>query len=89
MPYIKKDRRTEIDCIIDLMVEKGIKADGDLNYILFSFAKRFVKPSYNNYKNYIGELNETVTEIRRKLLGIYEDEKIIENGDIPFYSHKI
>jgi len=64
------------------MAEQQIKADGDLNYILFTYCKRFIKPSYNNYKNYLGELNECVTEIRRRLLGPYEDLKIKENGDI-------
>jgi hypothetical protein len=41
-----------------------------------------VEPSYNNYKNFIGELNETVAEIRRRLLASYEDQKMEENGDV-------
>jgi hypothetical protein len=59
-----------------------VKADGDLNYILFKYCKYNVPPSYNNYKNYIGELEETIAEIRRRLLAFYEDEKIKENGDV-------
>ena len=82
MPYINQKRRDEIDGIVDLMREKDIKADGDLNYILYAFCKRFVKPSYNNYKNFCGELRQCVTEIERRLLGPYEDLKIKENGDV-------
>jgi hypothetical protein len=60
----------------------GVKADGDLNYILYAFCKRYIKPSYNNYKNFIGELSECSAEIRRRLLSDYETKKIEENGDV-------
>jgi hypothetical protein len=60
----------------------NLDCDGDLNYLLFAFAKRFLVPSYKNYRDFIGELNETVAEIRRRLLAPYEDLKIEENGDV-------
>jgi len=83
MPYIaNKTRRSELDEIIMEMNRWGVKPDGDLNYILFAYAKRSITPSYNNYKNYIGELEECIAEIRRRLLGPYEDKKIEENGDV-------
>lgn len=82
MPYIKQSRRDEVEMLVDLMREKNIKADGDLNYILYAFCKRHVEPSYNNYKNFCGELRQCVTEIERRLLAPYEDEKIEENGDV-------
>jgi hypothetical protein len=82
MPYIKEERRHDMDEVVDLMAELGVKADGDLNYILYAFCKRHVKPSYNNYKNFCGELRQCATEIERRLLGPYEDEKIRENGDV-------
>lgn len=81
MPYIGQDRRAEVDAVVDAMAACKIQADGDLNYILFHFCKNFVKPSYGAYKNFIGELEECATEIRRRLLAPYEDKKIIENGD--------
>lgn len=74
------------------------KPNGDLNYILFKYAKYHIKPSYNNYKTYIGsiyrvmgeidkedyidEYREAAAEIRRRILADYEDEKIKENGDV-------
>ncbi len=82
MPYIKQEKRLEMDKIIELMVAKGIKVDGDLNYILFKFCKYHIMPSYNNYKNFCGELRQCVTEIERRLLARYEEEKIKENGDV-------
>ena len=82
MPYIKKEARLGMDEIVNLMHRKPVMANGDLNYILFAYCKRHIQPSYNNYKNFCGELRQCATEIERRLLGIYEDEKIKENGDI-------
>lgn len=82
MPYVKQDRRTEVDKIVDLMHELNVKADGDLNYILYKYCKNHVVPSYNNYKNFCGELHQCSTEIERRLIAQYEDQKIIENGDV-------
>lgn len=82
MPYIKEENRPDMDEIVDLMVKKGVKVNGDLNYILFKFAKYHITPSYNNYKNFNGELDEIRAEVRRRILAPYEDSKIIENGDV-------
>ena len=84
MPYIKQEKRPEMDEIVKLMVEKGVKVDGDLNYILFKFFKYHInkKESYNNYKSFCGELRQCATEIERKLLAPYEEKKIKENGDV-------
>lgn len=82
MPYIKQERRDELELLVDMMREKGVKADGDLNYMLYAFCKRHVEPSYNNYKNFCGELQQCATEIERRLLAPYEDSKIKENGDV-------
>jgi len=82
MPYIKADRRRFMDEVVDEMAGQGVKADGDLNYILYKYCKDYIKPSYNNYKNFCGELRQCATEIERRLLANYEDLKIEENGDV-------
>lgn len=82
MPYIKREQRPTMDEVVNLMQELGVKANGDMNYILYAFCKRHVSPSYNNYKNFCGELRQCATEIERRLLGPYEDTKISENGDV-------
>lgn len=82
MPYIKQENRTAMDEVVDLMEEVGVKADGDLNYILFKYCKYKIPLSYNNIKNFCGELRQCATEIERRILANYEDQKIIENGDV-------
>ena len=82
MPYIKKESRPDMDKIVELMKDIGVKANGDLNYILYKYCKESINPSYNNLKNFIGELHECTHEIRRRLLSNYEDLKIEENGDV-------
>jgi len=82
MPYIKPEQRPDMDEIVELMKVMGVKGDGDLNYILYAFCVRNIKPRYGNYKNYCGELRQCATEIERRLLGPYEDEAVSRNGDI-------
>lgn len=90
MPYVKREKRPKLDLVVELMhelqfdakPEHGVKADGDLNYILFAYCRRHIKPSYNNYKNYCGELRQCATEIERRLLANYENGKMLENGDV-------
>ena len=80
MPYVEEFKREYLDTVVKNL--SSLKADGDLNYVLFALCKRHVKPSYNNYKNFCGELRQCVTEIERRILAPYEDEKIKENGDV-------
>lgn len=82
MPYVTQDKRPALDEIVLKMWLNDIKADGDLNYILFAYCKRYIKPGYGNIKNYCAELNECAEEIRRRLLADYENKKIEINGDV-------
>lgn len=82
MPYVREGRRDWLDEVVECMEKKGLEMDGDLNYILFKYAKHHVPRSYNNLKDFIAELNECVAEVRRRLLAPYEDRKIEENGDV-------
>lgn len=82
MPYVKQERRNSLDTVVDMMEWADVKADGDLNYILFAFCKRNIEARYNNYKNYCAELRQCATEIERRMLGPYEDAAILKNGDV-------
>jgi len=82
MPYVKQEERVKLDKVVNLMKSLEIKADGDLNYILFAYCKRHVPENYNSLKNFCGELNQCATEIERKILGPYEDTKECKNGKI-------
>lgn len=82
MPYIKQEDRAVMNMVVKTMADADVRANGDLNYILYAFCKRHISPSYNEYKNFCGELRQCATEIERRLLGPYEDTKIEENGDV-------
>jgi hypothetical protein len=82
IPYIKQEDRPLMDLVVKAMADADVRANGDLNYILFAFCKRHVDLNYNSLKNYIGELRQCATEIERKILGPYEDEKIKTNKDV-------
>jgi len=88
VPYIRQERRAELDDIIDQLGD-ALAMDGDLNYVLFALCKRYVHPSYNNYKNYLGELGECIAEIRRRILVPYEEERCKESGDVKGKMHSI
>ena len=81
MPYIPQEKREGLDWLVDQM-GRLLKVDGDLNYVIFAFTKRYIQPRYVNYRNFFGELNEAVAEARRRFLVPYEGEKIIEHGDV-------
>jgi len=68
--------------VLSAMIHTQVKADGDLNYVLYKYCKESVVSSYNNYKNYIAELRQCATEIERRILAPYEDKKLEENGDV-------
>lgn len=82
MPYVTQEKRPKLDKVVEALIDAQVVANGDLNYILFKYAKYNVKPSYNNFKNFVGELHECAHEIRRKLLAPYEEIKEVENGSI-------
>jgi len=46
-----------------LEVIADIKPNGDLNYILFKYGKYHIKPSYNNYKAYIGAIHKAMHKL--------------------------
>jgi hypothetical protein len=81
MPYIKDMRhRTMLDRIIDNLLKLWVKP-GYINYFLFKLAKRTCT-NYEQYRNFIGELEACKAEIYRRLAAPYEEQKIQENGDV-------
>ncbi len=67
MPYIKQESRPKLDRILSLMVEERIQIK-DLSNLLFAFGVGCIKPSYNNFKNFIGELRQCAAEMERRQL---------------------
>jgi len=64
--------------IVRLMIDSDVKADGDLNYVLFKFCKYHISAR----KNFCRMLRKFAREVEEELLAPYEDKKIEENGDV-------
>jgi len=84
MPYIKEERRKSFRTLIKRLAG-GILNEGEMNYVVFKIMKEWIDIHGKNYKNLsscISALENSKLEFYRRCVGPYEDEKIIENGDI-------
>lgn len=79
MPYIKQDIRDKIKGGYS-EVEPGV-----LNFLLTQTILSYINIKgrcYNTFNDVLGVLSAIDFEIKRRMLGPYEDKKIEENGDI-------
>lgn len=90
MPYIDQDSRKRVDKQVDKLI-KALQprgdirmAPGELNYVItrLMLAAWKVRPSYTVGNGLIGVLECAKAEFYRRHLAPYEDQKIIENGDV-------
>ncbi|KKL95561.1 hypothetical protein LCGC14_1853370 [marine sediment metagenome] len=51
-----------VESILKNMDKVDVKPNGDINYILFKYAKYHIKPSYNNYKAFIGYIHKATNK---------------------------
>jgi len=89
MPYIKLEDRDKIELVANLteyLTSKfAAKNAGELNYTLTMIIKKYFNDNGSNYQainDIIGALESAKLEFYRRPVAIYEDKKIIENGDI-------
>jgi len=84
MPYLEnKIIRNRIDLLVGDLQDEGVhNLPGRLNYVLFALCKRYVPKNYTDLRNFLAEIHEAECEIRRRILGPLEDEKIQTNGDV-------
>jgi len=94
MPYIKEEKREELDPCIDNLIrcldpEKDLIIDnilGDINYTFSRILGGLMgSPSYNKIAMITGVLENIKQEFYRRVAEPYEDKKILENGDIKEY----
>ena len=93
MPYIKQDRRKELDPAIDVLSKILVEENnvGDYNYAITRLIHNFVRSKGVKYKNLSaakGILNDAVDEFNRVVMSPYEDQKIKENGNISELDEK-
>lgn len=100
MPYIDEEERLELDGCIDQMIKCISNTKANLNNpndfsnflgrINYCFTRIIVGVMKNNsYKNIAmatGVLENIKQEFYRRLAAKYEDQKIIQNGDIREYA---
>ena len=87
MPYIKPDNRHVFESHI-LNLAADAENAGDLNYIITKMLHLYLKKKglrYANCNEVIGALECCKLELYRKLVGPYEDEKVIENGGVGIF----
>lgn len=80
MPYINQDRRTPLDT-----GAATPQTSGELNYLLTKAAIDYALEhgfSYAIFNDVIGALGGAKQEFYRRLVAPYEDNKIVENGDV-------
>lgn len=87
MPYIKQEKRKEIDKFLDPLIEHLKKQpvgeqDGDLNYAITKMVKRLYPRHYLDLNRALGVLSAVSQEFYRRVVGPHEDVKIKENGDV-------
>lgn len=97
MPYIVKQKRDEVDTQLGYLIDAVVDASGKdvlvlpgiLNYCITRMIKATyrmvtekVKLSYADHNSVIGVLECAKQEFYRRNTAPYEDEKVIENGDV-------
>lgn len=80
MPYITIERRLVLN-------SGGVPKDpGELNYVLTKMVHKYLvtgeKINYQRYNDIIGALESCKLELYRRFVADYEEEKMIENGDV-------
>lgn len=86
MPYIRQQDR---DALINKAVfEVGdlCRSPGELNFvftkILLEYHRRSDKGNYQSVNDIIGALEGAKLEFYRRIAAPYEDQKILDNGDV-------
>lgn len=86
MPYIKEEKREQFEPLVKEIIEL-LKKDrenlaGNMNYLIYRIVRGVDPKRYKDWNEIIGFLECCKMEIYRRLISLYEDKKIEENGDI-------
>lgn len=93
MPYIPKEEREMYAEMLDdlcFKLEEQGHTSGHVTYVLYMIVARWFKaePRYNTIAKIRGCLIGTLAEFDRRAAAPYEDQKVIENGDVDLeYDH--
>ncbi len=91
MPYIKQEERGNMAQLL-----RPPRTTGQLNYLLTSICLAYMRSfnaeagipedsvSYTAINNVVGALESCKLEFYRRQAAPYEDDKVLDNGDIPW-----
>lgn len=80
MPYIDKERRTELDMAADVP-----ETPGELNYAITTLCLDYLEGGDKDYaalNEIVGALECAKLEFYRRAVSPYEDQKKSDNGDV-------
>lgn len=83
MPYV--DKETRVDLRGNAIARRIPNNPGELNFRLTEVVLEYLSYrglSYQIINDITGALGEVEAEFRRRIVGPYEDQKRIENGDV-------
>lgn len=91
MPYIKNEDKEKLNTLIqsacDNIEDLGryCENSGELNYTITKIIQGYFKARggrYQQINDIVGALESAKAEFQRRIVGPYEDLKIMENGDV-------
>ena len=85
MPYIKERDRAQYNGYIrnlSNMITRSPAIAGHLNYVISKLILLTNPNSYADFNELIGVLECAKLELYRRQVAKYEEEKIVENGDL-------
>ncbi len=85
MPYIELKSRPALDDEMEHMldfIEAAQLTPGEKNYMLTRMAIAMTGKRYADHEAVLGRLTAVLLEWWRRVMVPYEDQKIVENGDV-------
>ena len=83
MPYIPQRTRSRILSATGQIDPTAIETVGELNFAITHLVNTFCKgDSYTAFNEVMGVLESAKLEFYRRRVAPYEDNKIVENGDV-------
>lgn len=85
MPYLKREERESITDGYGCIEPYSIQTPGGLNYAITELIVAYIanrKLNYQSINDVVGALTCAKDEFQRRIVGPYEDTKIIANGDV-------
>ncbi len=84
MPYIPQNERKKFELYLDKLKPR-VMTKGQLNYVITNLLHAYIDnqgKSYQTLGDAHGVCFDAAAEFYRRVVAKYEDEKIIENGDV-------